>query len=218
MTNINPLTNFLKDEAITHFFPEKYHQYLQVMTYQKGQLICSQGDTLEHIAYLLSGRAKVIRHSANGKEHILETIEQPTIIGDIELLTQRPAVSSVIALTECVLVQLPLCHQTALLADPLFLYHIGREIAHKCYQQNISSAANITYSVKERLATHILKHAQEDHYHLELSLLADAFGTSYRHLSRVIKQMVDEGLLSKTSSKTYTITDRQKLQHLAIQE
>lgn len=107
MTNINPLTNFLKDEAIAHFFPEKYHQYLQVMTYQKGQLICSQGDTLEHIAYLLSGRAKVIRHSANGKEHILETIEQPTIIGDIELLTQRPAVSSVIALTECVLVQLP---------------------------------------------------------------------------------------------------------------
>lgn len=212
------LANYLSHEAITHFFPKKYHAKLQLTTYQKGQAICVQGESLEYLSCFLSGKAKVIRQSANGKEHILETLDQPTIIGDIELMTERPAVSSVIALEECLLIQLPLFNQTELLTDPVFLYQIGREIAQKCYQQNISASANIAYSVKERLATHILEHAKDGHYQLELSLLADIFGTSYRHLNRVIKQLVDEGIITKQSFKHYTITNQKKLQLLAIQE
>lgn len=212
------LSQYLSHDAITRFFPKPYHAKLQLTTYQKGQAICVQGESLEYLSYFLSGKAKVSRQSANGKEHILETLEQPTLIGDIELMTQRPAVSSVIALEECLLIQLPLRYQAELLADPVFLYQIGREIAQKCYLQNIRASANVAYSVKERLATHILNHANDGLYQLELSLLADAFGTSYRHLNRVMKQLVDEGIIAKKEVKCYAIRNQKKLQLLAIQD
>ncbi|WP_425281589.1 cyclic nucleotide-binding domain-containing protein [Streptococcus pluranimalium] len=212
------IEDHLTNEAIHHFFPEKYHRYLRLITYQKGDVICYQGDLLNHISYFLSGKAKVIRRSANGKEHILETIQTPTIIGDIELLAQKTAVSSVIALEDCQLIQLPLFDKAELLSDPLFLYQVGREIALKCYQQNVSSATNITYSVKERLASHILNIANSEEFTLELSLLADAFGTSYRHLNRVVKQMLDENIIQKKRFKHYKITNKKALQALAIQD
>lgn len=218
ISNAKTLSYYLQDSNLAHFFPKNYHKQLQVVTYDKGQVICSQGDDLDYIAYFFSGKAKVIRRSANGKEHILETLEQATIIGDIELMTKRPVVSSVIALKECTLVQLPLFNKSELLSDPLFLYQVGREIAQKCYQQSISSSANITYSVKERLASHILSVENQGAFILELTILADALGTSYRHLNRVIKQLVDEDLIVKVGLRQYLITNKKELQLLAIQE
>ncbi|CAM2802555.1 Crp/Fnr family transcriptional regulator [Streptococcus agalactiae LMG 14747] len=218
ISNAKTIDHYLHDSDLANFFPKNYHQQLQVVIYDKGQTICSQGDYLDYIAYFFSGKAKVIRQSANGKEHILETLDQATIIGDIELMTQKPAVSSVIALEKCTLVQLPLFDKTELLSDPLFLYQVGREIAQKCYQQNISSSANITYSVKERLASHILEVEKDGQFSLELTLLADAFGTSYRHLGRVIKKMMTNKVIAKTAFKQYRIIDKQTLNKLAIQE
>ncbi|MEQ9763526.1 cyclic nucleotide-binding domain-containing protein [Streptococcus sp. ZJ151] len=218
ISNVKTLDHYLKDSNLAHFFPKNYHKHLQVITYGKGQVICSQGDDLDFIAYFFAGKAKVIRQSANGKDHLLETLEKPTIIGDIELMTKRPAVSSVIALEECTLVQLPLFDKTELLSDPLFLYQVGREIAQKCYQQNISSSANVSYSVKERLASHILNTESQGIFSLELTLLADSFGTSYRHLGRVVKQLITDELISKTTFKHYEIINRKELEQLAIQE
>ncbi|MGT2832238.1 cyclic nucleotide-binding domain-containing protein [Streptococcus halotolerans] len=218
ISKAKPLDHYLKDSTLAHFFPKNYHKQLQVVTYDKGQAICSQGDNLDYIAYFFAGKAKVIRQSANGKDHLLETVEKATIIGDIELMTKRPAVSSVIALEECTLIQLPLFDKTELLSDPLFLYQVGREIAQKCYQQSISSSANITYSVKELLASHILSMENEGEFNLELTLLADSFGTSYRHLGRVVKQLITDELISKTTFKHYEIINRKELEQLAIQE
>ncbi len=189
---------------------------LQKVTFQKNDYICTQGQAITELTYILSGKVKIVRSLFNGKEHILETLNQPQILGDVELMTNQPAGSSVIALEEVQAVQLPLNNKEELLKDPVFLYQIGRNLAMALHKQGITASTNASYSVKERLATHILNSEEENIFQLSPSILASRFGTSYRHVQRVIKQFIDQGIIEKEAFKTYRILERQTLENLAF--
>ena len=197
-------------------FSASYLSQLQKVTFQKNDYICTQGQAITELTYILSGKVKIVRSLFNGKEHILETLNQPQILGDVELMTNQPAGSSVIALEEVQAVQLPLNNKEALLKDPVFLYQIGRNLAMALHKQGITASTNASYSVKERLATHILKSEEENIFQLSPSILASRFGTSYRHVQRVIKQFIDQGIIEKEAFKTYRILERQTLEKLAF--
>lgn len=213
------IQDYLETYELRKIFPEHYLSHLQLVSYDKGQNICQQGQNLDYLYYFIQGHIKIVRRLFNGKEHILETLTQPTLIGDIEFMNHQASVSSVIALEPSLVIQLPLHHREQLFSDPLFLYQIGRQLAQKLEQQNIISSTNISYSVKERLATYLLSHEEADGtIQLAPSVLADAFGTSYRHLGRVVKDMLDRGLIKKIAFKTYAIADRARLEELVIQD
>ena len=197
-------------------FPHPYLNQLQKITFQKNDYICTQGQAITELTYILSGKVKIVRSLFNGKEHILETLNQPQILGDVELMTNQPAGSSVIALEEVQAVQLPLNNKEELLKDPVFLYQIGRNLAMALHKQGITASTNASYSVKERLATHILNSEEENIFQLSPSILASRFGTSYRHVQRVIKQFIDQGIIEKEAFKTYRILERQTLEKLAF--
>ena len=211
------LIHLKQHPLICNYFPSHYQKELQLRHYKSGDWLYQQGEQLDVLTYFLHGKLKVLRRLFNGKEHILGIYDQPMIIGGIELLTNKPLVSSVIILEDSWLVQLPLKHsRNKLLQDPDFLYKIGQTLAHSLYQQNIRTATNIGYTVKERLASHILSLGQ-DQFQLELTLLADSFGTSYRHLLRTIQNLTQEGILTK-QGRTYEIAKRKKLEVLAIKD
>lgn len=197
-------------------FSASYLSQLQKVTFQKGDYICTQGQAITELTYILSGRVKIVRSLSNGKEHILEMPQQPQLLGDVELMTNQLAGSSVIALEEVQAVQLPLNNKEALLKDPVFLYQIGRNLAMVLHKQGITASTNASYSVKERLATHILNSEEENIFQLSPSILASRFGTSYRHVQRVIKQFIDQGIIEKEAFKTYRILERQTLEKLAF--
>ena len=197
-------------------FPPPYPDQLQKVTFQKNDYICTQGQAITELTYILSGKVKIVRSLFNGKEHILEMLNQPQIFGDVELMTNQPAGSSVIALEEVQAVQLPLNNKEELLKDPVFLYQIGHNLAMALHKQGITASTNASYSVKERLATHMLSIEEEGVFQLSPSILAASFGTSYRHVQRVIKQFIDQGIIEKEAFKTYRILQRQTLEKLAF--
>ncbi|MBS5425313.1 cyclic nucleotide-binding domain-containing protein, partial [Streptococcus sp.] len=140
----NPTTRPQLDQV----FPAAYLNQLQKVTFQKGDYICTQGQAITELTYILSGRVKIVRSLSNGKEHILEMLNQPQIFGDVELMTNQPAGSSVIALEEVQAVQLPLNNKEELLKDPVFLYQIGHNLAMALHKQGITASTNASYSVK----------------------------------------------------------------------
>ena len=197
-------------------FSAPYLSQLQKVTFQKNDYICTQGQAITELTYILSGKVKIVRSLFNGKEHILETLNQPQILGDVELMTNQPAGSSVIALEEVQAVQLPLNNKEELLKDPVFLYQIGHNLAMALHKQGITASTNASYSVKERLATHMLSIEEEGVFQLSPSILAASFGTSYRHVQRVIKQFIDQGIIEKEAFKTYRILEKKTLEKLAF--
>lgn len=95
---------------------------MQVLQLSAGDAICHQGESLTALSYFAKGKLKIVRRLFNGKEHILDIKEKPTLIGDIELLTDQPVVSSVIALEDTLIIQLPLAGiREQLLADNALL-------------------------------------------------------------------------------------------------
>ncbi|HGI2466929.1 TPA: cyclic nucleotide-binding domain-containing protein, partial [Streptococcus agalactiae] len=94
------IENYCQDYCLETIFPKHYFKDLQVITLTAGQPVCKQGEQLEYLHYIVKGRFKIVRRLFNGKEHILDIKTKPTLIGDIELLTNRQIVSSVIALED----------------------------------------------------------------------------------------------------------------------
>lgn len=209
------IQDFLARPEIRQVFPDHYQKQLRLVAYGAEEAICQQDDQLTALSLVVKGKVKIVRRLFNGKDYILDISSSPNLIGDIELLTGQAIVSSVIALDKVWVVQLPLSNRQELLSDPTFLYMVGKGLATSLYQQNIQAASNIGYSVKERLATHILSIENQGHFQLELHLLADSFGTSYRHLLRTIKDFLEKKIISK-QGKNYQICDRKTLEKLRI--
>ncbi len=210
------LNTCIRDYQLEKIFPKHYFTSLQVCQISPGETICHQGQDLTALSYFIKGKIKVVRRLFNGKEYILDIQNKSTLIGGMELLTDQQAVSSVIALEETWLVQLPLTGvRDQLLSDATLLLKIGQGLAHTLYDQNIRASTNLTYTVKERLASHILVIEQQGRFQLELASLADSFGVSYRHLLRVIHELVNQGIIDKCKP-FYNIQKRQELEQLQI--
>lgn len=90
------------------FFQVRFKRPSLALLFQKNEAICLQDQDLDFIGYALEGAVKIVRRLPNGKEHVLETHARPSLIGDIELLTNQKAVTSVIALKSTYFIYLPL--------------------------------------------------------------------------------------------------------------
>ncbi|HEP1255546.1 TPA: transcriptional regulator [Streptococcus pyogenes] len=73
---------------------------------------------------------------------------------------------------------------------------------------------NITYTVKERFASYTLEAQANQEVHLNLTLLANRFGTSDRHLKHVLKQPIFQRIIERICFKTYHIADLDALTQL----
>ena len=132
------------------------------------------------------------------------------------MLTDQPIVSSVVALEDTLVIQLPLTGiRDELLADNDLLLNLSKGLAQSLYEQNIRASTNLNYTLKERLATHILAVEDKGVFRLELTSLADSFSVSYRHLLRVIHEFIDSGIIEKRRPYYY-IKDMKKLIDLKI--
>lgn len=209
----------IDDYGLADIFPSDILSSLQVILYEKNDSICIQGQELEQISYFLTGKLKIVHSLENGAEMILNVQEESGLLGEIELLLEKTCVSSVIAMEESLVVQLPTpVFKQKLLDSPLFLRYMGIAMAEKLHYSNRSTPTHIHYRLKERLATYILSQTrQTPSFQLKINQLAARFGVSYRHIQRVLKKMVDDGWLQK-EKKTYTVIQAMKLEELAIKE
>lgn len=205
-------THLTTHQELENIFPHYYFDKLNCNKIPAGQAICQQGEQLTKLTYFVKGKIKIVRRLFNGKEHILDIKNQPTVIGDIELFTNQLVVSSVVALEDSYVIELPLeVIQKKLLSDSTLLLKLGQGLAQALYHQNIRASTNLSYTVKERLSTHILAIEHDGEFCLELATLADSFGISYRHLIRVIHELIHANIISK-EKKRYRILQRQKLE------
>ena len=197
------LQTMIADYQLEQIFPKDCLSQLELVLYQAGDYICRQGTEQAVIPYFLKGRLKIVHSLENGSDTILEIQEKPGLLGEIELLLDRVCITSVIADQDSLVVQLSAQHfKDRLLLDPTFLQSTAKTLAKKLHQK--------------RVATHFLEHCDEQGtLKPKMNQLALLFGISYRHLSRVIKQMIEEGLI-KREGRVYTILDRKRMGDLSI--
>lgn len=186
------------------------------------EYICLQEEPLEYLAFLVEGKAKVVKALANGKTLLISFYEPFEVIGDVELIKAIPAVCTVQALDTCYLLGLSIeKFRMVLQKDIKLLNFICNALAEKLDQISNNSSINLLYPLENRLASYIDRVAVNIDkiegsrcFNENLTQLAELLGISYRHLLRTLNALCNSEILSR-QKEGYIIKDEEKLRRLA---
>jgi CRP-like cAMP-binding protein len=70
-------------------------------TVASGQALLNEGDRPSGLVFLLQGQVEILKLGQNGQRQALARIDAPTLLGEMGIITDRPAVATVMAITHC---------------------------------------------------------------------------------------------------------------------
>ncbi len=170
-----------------------------------GETLACAGEPLARLCFVVEGYATVYNTMENGRAAVLTEYRGVQTIGEVELLTDRPAFTgSVRASTKGVMLCLPLPgERDRLLADAAMLRFLGREVARKLEKSSRLSAQDRLYPAAARLAAWLLfaqaREAANAPAPLSPTRLSELLGVSYRHLLRTLRAFGDKGYILRAN-------------------
>lgn len=188
---------------------------LQLVRYEPGDVICTQGDEAGHLRFLVKGKILVSHTSATGKRLVLSFKYPLDLIGDIEYIQRTPFLNTVEAVTS---VEMLVIRFEDLVRhahhDVAWLHYLLEEITRKFERKSQSLSFNLFYPVEVRLASYLLSMTPNDQTLGstvdQLTDIADLIGTSYRHVNRTLRRFVEAGLIER-NRRVITLVDREGL-------
>jgi CRP-like cAMP-binding protein len=217
------IETYLVSHQIHSLFKEEIIPYLSIFEFEKGEQICSQGETVEYLYILVKGKVKIFTTSEEGKTLILSFKTPLEVIGDIEYVQEIDTINTVEAVSSVVMIGVRQSVLRRFLKDHSpFLQFLLRIITRKFYIKSQFMRHNILYPVETRLASYLVSVAYDENEALvngkvstsNLTDIANLIGTSYRHLNRVIKEFSLNGLVERDSG-AIVIKDLEGLKSLA---
>lgn len=183
----------------------------------KGSYLCHAGDPLTKLFFLLEGTARVFLPLYGGHNFLFRVYQPGDVVGDLEFFLDSPATCSVQCTSKVVLCSYPVDRLRLDSARLSSVVHaLGVSVATKLKENTISEAVNTGYSVTSRLAAYFVTHRDPDLRARNLQELSEWLGTSYRHLTRTLHRLTEEGILRKTGRR-YGVADEARLRRLAAE-
>jgi len=188
--------------------------------YPKGETIIRQGSACKHLYLLLKGKLHVDVVDISGNEVRVETIQGPCSFATPHLFADHnlfPA--SFTTAEESVLLQATKESVFSLMNSmPLFLQNF-LSVSMGCNKCTLTRLRVLTFrSIRARFVYYLFSHFQKDSDIIELkehnmAQLSEYLGVTRPALSKEIRRMTEEGLISFSRRKV-TIHNRQALSRL----
>ena len=180
--------------------------------FEQGEYLLREGEPIDCIYFIVSGKAKVCLNVSNGRQLLLCYFMSNGIFGDVELMTGMcTAFTTMQAVSDFICVGLPLkVYAPVLKNNVAFINHIGKELAEKLMQSNINRAITVLHPLEARLCAYITQIASGGIFRETLTEVAELLGTSYRHLLRSLDKLCQDKILQK-QVYGYRIIDQQAL-------
>lgn len=187
---------------------ERHDPHIQVKRLRKGTILIRQGEEVPFLYLLLEGETSIYQVRSNGKQITLNACGAGSTLGEVELLCRRPAMDFVELTQDCLLFAIPMDYSRAeLLKDLPFLRRVADILAENLYKVETNTAINLSLELEDKVASYILGVEREGFFALDLKTLPATFGTTYRHLLRVLKKFKESGCIA-SEGKGYRILDR----------
>ena len=189
--------------------------YVRLFQFEPGDHILAEGSVSSYLLYMFKGRAKLYMSHSNGRVTLIEFLNSPAYIGEMELMGVMTETIGVRAITRCNCLALPVSECKQLLQKDLSFYKsLCVFLGEKNLIQTTAFTKNQAFPLENRLAAFLLISSHGGVYREKHTEAADYLGVSYRHLLFVLARFVSDGLLQKTPGG-YHIADRAGLQALA---
>ena len=201
------MKEYLNDKSYRNWFSALSDDHVCLIETNPLEKLIGQGDEADTLYYLVKGRCRVSSTDQEGKTFILNIINAPNLVGEIELISED-ASFSVETIDSCILIALPyVYYRDLLLKDSTFLLRLCELLTEKEREHALKLAQVSSYPLANRLAEFILENSFNNRISLKKTIIAQSLGVSYRHLEKVMKDFVEEGILKKERS-VYTIIDK----------
>lgn len=190
--------------------------HVTVSIFDNRDHIVRARDTITRLHILLYGTAKISLTHEDGGSSIIYFLKPNEMIGELTLLGIEQNPKDVIAIGKCICLSIPMdIAEITLLHDPQFLLAVSRYIGTKLLDRTWFNIKQQHYSLKPRLAAHILLCACDGLYNEKHTQTAEYLAVSYRHLLHTFRELREEGLITK-EKKGYSF-NRESLEQLASQ-
>ncbi|MEK5029176.1 MULTISPECIES: Crp/Fnr family transcriptional regulator [unclassified Paenibacillus] len=209
--------------GLEEMFSTEVIERMELRRYSDGEAVCSVGDRLESMFILVQGKLKIHTLLPNGKSMLVRFARPMSVIGDVELLRQYPVKNEVESVGDSLLL---VAGRKLLLKEmeentALLRFLVG-ELSHKLYTLGQTSALNLLYPVENRFASYLMSmfadsvggHRVEELRTASLTETADLLGTSYRHLNRIVRRFIEDGIIERRQGRL-SVLDEAKLARLA---
>jgi CRP-like cAMP-binding protein len=183
-----------------------------------GVCLHAQGETITDVILIHDGIVKQVRVEPDGHELILGLRVAGDFLGSTAAMLDRPLQASAITLTDCRIRRMPVREFLDHLSDPEFSLQLHRLHSREIHD-NIQRMAQLgclrsRQRLEQVLRDFAITNGRGPGAHLQLPMrhyeMARWIGVTPEHLSRLLHQMQDEGLI-RVDAGAITVPDPAKL-------
>ena len=186
-------------------------------TFVKGEMVYTAGDKGGKLFVLHTGKVKITRLSANGKEQVIRVIGAGEFMGELSLFSALPLsdnAQAIEAATMCIIEGQKIKELMTKYSSIAFkiLDELSKRLENA---ENLIEAISLN-TVEQRLAQGLLALLKDkDQRKIILSSTKSDFASqlsmSQETLSRKLSALQDEGIIKLTGQRTIFIKDKEKL-------
>lgn len=206
---------YMKHFRLPDIFSFDIRPYLSVVCFEADEMVMREGEKTAVLYFLTEGRAKLFLTHENGRVSLINFLDAPCFLGEMELLDGNREANGVKAITACTCyaIDTSRCREQ-LLNDSTFLRYLCVFLSDKATQNTNHYSKNQSYPLSARLAKFILDMSYKGYYREHHTEVAEFLGVSYRHLLYVMADFVKKGILSK-SEQGYHIESENELKKVS---
>lgn len=204
ISDTNLLRSYVQKNKLDDFFDDAFIDEMELLLFDKSEIIFSKGVDLEYMYFLVKGTIKIYMLQDNGKLLLIRLNQPLNILGDIEFLTHYQTQCHVESLDESLLIGIQMKKlREAASSNVNFLQFIIKNLSAKLFTLSNSATINVLYPLENRIASYLLSIYQStsdsnNEFAIpKLTEISTLLGTSYRHLNRTLSQLSQKGIIQK---------------------
>jgi CRP-like cAMP-binding protein len=191
-------------------------------SFDKGETVYQAGDEGGTLFVLYTGRVKLFRLNASGKEQVLRLVEPGEFIGELSLFSSLPLTDNAQALEETTMCVLQGDRLKALMAKyPSIAFKVLDELSRRLEEAENRIEDISLSSVTKRVVGALLElsEAKQD---IVLPMtkgdLASQLGMTQETLSRKLAALQEEGLILLKGHRNIIIKDKAALEQISLEQ
>ena len=208
--------NYCSKYPLNDLFEEKIDNY-EIVQFDSDELIIKEGQKLSYLYYLIEGKAKLFLTHENGSITLVNFIQAPSFIGEMELLGTLDCAKGVKALSKCICYRIDVNkYYDQMINDKKFLRKLCIFLSKKASDNTDNYSRNQSLPLNTRFSSFILMTQQDGIYREKHTETAQYLGVSYRHLLYVLADFVKKGYVEKTL-QGYRIVNKEALIQMTLE-
>ncbi|WP_455537723.1 cyclic nucleotide-binding domain-containing protein [Terrisporobacter sp.] len=217
------IEHYYNELDMQKIFINNMQKHMKLLKFNKHEYLIREEEELKYLLFFIQGKAKVFKTLPNGRNLLLAFYKPFRVIGDIEIVKNQSATSTIQALSTCYCLAIPMEKaRLELIEDRKFLKFTCESLAEKLTAVSMNSSINLLYPLENRLASYIneliIYGENEEGLFIDfdenLVNVAELLGSSYRHLLRTLNSLCNKGVLEKQKGK-YKVINHMLLKELA---